>query len=233
MKLFVVSDVHSFFTEMKNALDEAGFDPQNPGHLFVGCGDYFDRGNESQQMLDYLLELPNKVLIRGNHEDLMESMLGRGLPFGHDLSNGTAKTAHDLAPNISDWQVICSVVYYKLKPLYDIMVNYFETEHYIFCHSWLPSGTDWQYASCQKWNKARWGNPFAIAKNKGNKTGKTLVHGHFHNSYYWSRKNGTSEFEEDACFDICEHDGCIGLDACTAFSHCVNVLVIEDERLNS
>ena len=28
-KLFVVSDVHSFYTIMKDALDKAGFDPNN------------------------------------------------------------------------------------------------------------------------------------------------------------------------------------------------------------
>lgn len=41
MKLFVVSDVHSYFTEMKQALDKAGFDQNNPEHLFIGCGGLF------------------------------------------------------------------------------------------------------------------------------------------------------------------------------------------------
>ena len=37
-KYFVVTDVHSFFDEMKKALDAAGFDPTNPTHYFISCG---------------------------------------------------------------------------------------------------------------------------------------------------------------------------------------------------
>ena len=76
-----------------------------------------------------------------------------------------------------------------------------------------------------------WGNPFDIAAVVGNKTGKTIVHGHWHNSTGWAAKGIGSEFEDDACFDICGHDGCIGLDACTAWTHKVNVLVVEDNMI--
>ena len=34
MKYFVISDVHGFYNEMKNALDEAGFEPNNENHIF-------------------------------------------------------------------------------------------------------------------------------------------------------------------------------------------------------
>lgn len=39
MKIFCISDVHSFFNEMIKALDEAGFDKNNSNHLLVVCGD--------------------------------------------------------------------------------------------------------------------------------------------------------------------------------------------------
>ena len=74
-------------------------------------------------------------------------------------------------------------------------------------------------------------NPFKAAKNNGNKTGKILVHGHWTNSEYWAIKENRSKYEDDAKFDIAYHDNCIGLDACTALTHKVNVLVIEDEPL--
>lgn len=32
MKIFVVSDVHGYYDIMKKALDDVGFDPQNPQH---------------------------------------------------------------------------------------------------------------------------------------------------------------------------------------------------------
>ena len=71
MILYAISDIHSAYTPMKKALDEVGFEPGNKNHLLVVCGDLFDRMDESQQVLDYMMSVPNKVLIKGNHEDLM------------------------------------------------------------------------------------------------------------------------------------------------------------------
>lgn len=119
----------------------------------------------------------------------------------------------------------------KVKPLLDIMVNYYETSHYIFVHSWLPRGKNWRYATQSKWDKNMWDNPFDIAAVAGNKTGKTIVHGHWHNSYWWSNHGVGSEFGSDTCFNICEHDGCIGLDGCIAYSDQCNVLVLQDDLL--
>ncbi|MBQ8287714.1 MAG: metallophosphoesterase [Clostridia bacterium] len=83
-KLFVVSDIHGHATLMKQALTDAGFNPQDPSHLFICCGDCFDRGSENRAVLEYIQSLPRKVLIRGNHEDLLAQVLRdeevRGLP---------------------------------------------------------------------------------------------------------------------------------------------------------
>jgi hypothetical protein len=44
----------------------------------------------------------------------------------------------------------------------------------------------------------------------------------------WYNNGEIDDF--DIC-DIIEHDGCIGLDACTAWTHKVNVLTLEDNFL--
>ena len=247
-KLFVCSDMHSFYTLFKEALDKAGFESGNDEHLLVICGDAFDRGDESQQMLDYILSVPNKVLVKGNHEYLFEEMCDRGYPMSHDWHNGTAKTIMDLAPTSKNWDGAIPIAKEKVKPYFDSLVNYFETEHYIFVHSWIPvlsksnyrkNGCDkeynpnWREAHASEWNNATWGNPFNLAQDGLNQTGKIIVHGHYHNSLGWVYKihGALSEFGEDAKFDICEHENCIGLDACTAYSGKVNILVIEDELL--
>ena len=73
MKYFVVSDIHSFFDEFKKAIDKAGFDPKDENHTLVICGDLFDRGRQPIELIRYLNhEVPRKILIRGNHEDLFE-----------------------------------------------------------------------------------------------------------------------------------------------------------------
>jgi hypothetical protein len=60
---------------------------------------------------------------------------------------------------------------------------------------------------------------------------KTVVFGHWHCSTGWAKAEGCSEFDEDAKFEPYYGDGFIAIDACTAHSGKVNVLVLEDEFL--
>ena len=234
-RIVALSDIHGFYDEMITALNEVNFNPETD--LFVSCGDAMDRGSKPRQVIEFLNRLPNKVLVRGNHEQLMQDAIKRKCFLCHDFHNGTANTAYDFCTKENAGIMNNAQILGELKddPEYqkymDLLVNYYETEHYIFVHSWIPGGEDWRYASQNKWDKAMWGNPFDIAAVVGNKTGKVLVHGHWHNSAGWAAKGIGSEFEDDACFDICEHDGCIGLDACTAWTHKVNVLVLEDNLI--
>ena len=81
MKFFVFSDCHGYFNELKSALDEAGFDPNNESHWLVGCGDYFDRGRQPQEIVEYLMSIKNKTLVKGNHESLLQEIYGRVLAY--------------------------------------------------------------------------------------------------------------------------------------------------------
>ena len=98
MKYFIVADVHGFYDEMISALREKGFDRDNPNHCFVSLGDLLDRGRQPYECLSYVLtlDLDRSILIRGNHEDLMDEMIRRGWYERHDVQNGTAVTACDL-----------------------------------------------------------------------------------------------------------------------------------------
>ena len=95
MKYFVVADVHGFYTKMNKALKAAGFDKSNPEHIFVSLGDAMDRGEQPEQVLQFMLSLPEdrRILIRGNHEDLMEDAINRRYFYDYDLTNGTQRTA--------------------------------------------------------------------------------------------------------------------------------------------
>lgn len=97
MTYFVVSDIHGFFNEFKKAIDEAGFDPKNENHTLVICGDLLDRGTQAKEVVAYMRNCPNKILIRGNHEDLFEECCDRQQFWSYDISNGTADTICQLA----------------------------------------------------------------------------------------------------------------------------------------
>ena len=77
-KLFVVSDIHGHYSIMVEALKKAGFDRNDPTHILICCGDYFDRGRENAQVLSFFERLERKILLRGNHEDMLLKLLQTG-----------------------------------------------------------------------------------------------------------------------------------------------------------
>lgn len=201
-KLFVVSDVHSYYGPMMKALNKAGFDPANEDHWLIVCGDAFDRGPDSCKMYDFLMGLERKVLVKGNHDILMQDMLARGYAGNHDRSNGTERTFWQLLNKeaVDDTKNPYRAVSELLQPFWAQEVNYFETQNYIFVHSWIPTykksmphpadkwiplttneyRETWREADDIEWEDAMWGNPFKLWCEGLNQTGKTIVFGHWH-----------------------------------------------------
>ena len=99
MKYFVISDIHSFYDEMIDALDEAGYDQNNKDHFLILCGDCLDRGTQSVEVIKFLKQLPKdrRVFIRGNHEYLFADLLDKRFPESYDFSNGTVRSFCHLA----------------------------------------------------------------------------------------------------------------------------------------
>ena len=253
-----VSDIHSYWEPFKKALDNAGFIPNYSEHLLIVLGDVFDRGPGTIQVYNFLNSLANVVLIRGNHEDLLEEMLARGYGEKHDIANGTVWTTCQLADatgiKTKSTYEVCKAAEDYVKPFLAKFVNYYESANFIFCHSWIPCKVhyygngeskpwylnnktyvylpDWREANEVEWEEARWGNPFKMAEAGLNKTGKTIVFGHFHSSWPRANYEGKPEFGEGADFSPYFGDRYISLDACTAVSNMCNVIVLEDTLLN-
>ena len=248
MKIFAVSDIHGFTSILRESLTNAGFEIGNSDHLLVICGDLFDRGKEAKELIRYLRTINNKVLVRGNHEDLMYEMLDRGYPMQHDISNGTYNTAQQLG-----WDdLIQEVDFRKVKSTFDIvtkdMVNYFETKNYIFVHGWIPVivkdtlpnyytknrdfefNPDWRTNG--DWNLSRWLNGIDMNSRGLNEPGKTIVCGHWHCSYGYHLWEGTEEFGNYAIWEPFRREGIIAIDRCTAYTKEMNVLVLEDDLLD-
>lgn len=232
MKIFAVSDVHGFTSILKRKLSDAGFERNNPNHLLVLCGDLFDRGSEAKEMLKFINEIDNKIMVKGNHEDLMQDMITREYPLYHDILNCTYDTAVQLAWNDS----LNDVDYTKLYGIFDNlcsqMVDFYETKSYVFVHGWVPitSGKrDWRNSSL--WKKARWLNGMEMQMKGKTLAGKTIVCGHWHCSWGNAIKYDVSEFDDDAIWDPYTAPGIIAIDRCTAHTKDMNIVVLEDDLL--
>lgn len=249
MKYFACADIHGFFNEWIKALDEAGFDINNPNHKCVICGDLFDRGKQPQQIINYILSHKDSFLIiRGNHEDLLEdciSQLEQGVNISHHhWLNGTLETIGQLS-NTNKFDLVSGVYNYKeikqsMKKYFELISNakdFIETNNYIFVHGWIPVIENpyqydkyWRNAKPEMWNKARWQNPIEMYKNEVYEPNKIIVCGHWHCSALWHEQNPElyEEFGEKANFRPFIIDKMIALDACTIHSKKVNVVVLED-----
>ena len=240
MKYFVSSDIHGYYDEWMSELKIKGFDINNPNHKIIICGDVLDRGKQPKQIIEFILAHKDKIIfIRGNHEDLMQEMIDRNSNTHADLTNGTAYTIVDLYPEwmISEFDLKKIAKVTGLEEMLSLTIDYYETEHYIFVHGWIPTydginlyNPDWRDASPQLWENARYRNPVMMYRHKIFEPNKTIVCGHWHCSALWHEYNPREyeEFGENANFEPFITKDMIALDACTYHTRKVNVVVIDD-----
>jgi len=252
MKYFIVADVHGFYTKMNKALKAAGFDKSNPEHIFVSLGDAMDRGEQPEKVLQFMLSIPaeRRILIRGNHEDLMEQAINRRYFYSYDLTNGTQRTAFLLTGKRVEFDALDDL---RRHPLYNEYiancVDYHETAGAIFVHGWIPHNsypkgfnTDyrrhdyvegWRDADREHWEAARWENGMESWADGVREPGKTIFCGHWHTS--WAREvidhTCTHKTRDPADFAPWVREGIVALDGCIAWSGVFNCYVWEDEPL--
>lgn len=238
MKYFITSDVHGHYTELKNKLDKQDFNEQLD--TLVVCGDLLDRGKENVKCIQYVNSLPNKVLIKGNHEYNLEKCL-REYNFSYaDKHNGTLDTILEIAKYVSGKKYLNAYYreiylyanqYLELSQYLNSLRDYFEFtgidgNNYVCCHGWLPQ--DYKDENCKDFEYYSWLNGMEQWHNGNTFKDKTIVCGHWHCSYGNSKFHHIgSEFGAGACFEPFKDKGIIALDACTVLTKKVNVIVLE------
>ncbi|MBO5328776.1 MAG: metallophosphoesterase [Clostridia bacterium] len=189
MRYYTVSDPHGHFSLMKKALKESGYFSDDSQKKLIICGDLFDRGGEAIEMQNFIVDLLSRnevILIRGNHELLIEK-LAEDLPFytagdyrfNHHFLNGTFSTAFQLTGFKEDGLEVYPkrlALALKNTPLFKKIlpacVNYFETDKFVFVHGYIPCFAkksplgyygykylpDWRNALQKDWDDAVWYN---------------------------------------------------------------------------
>ena len=234
-KLFVVTDIHGHYTLLKSALDAAGFDPHCEDQLLICCGDYFDRGSENLEVLKFFERLQNKVLLRGNHEDLLLKLMETGHILPNHITNGTLQTVEAFFGKYAIDPMTATIDFSGKSRMADRVcefieetVDYFETEHYLFLHGWYPDGCESEaerkQASSEQWAKARWKKWIEHYTGTAPIPDKTIVCGHVPTQHAWKVDPNRST----DCPDTFYGNGIIALDAGTCDSGQINVLVLTE-----
>jgi len=259
-KYFVVADVHGFYDEMITALNNVGYDRNNPDHIFVSLGDAFDRGNQANEVLDFLTQTPEdrRIFILGNHELLMDEALHRRSFLYHDMTNGTKSTAYQIGEAFYDEDACINMLNdWRWKEYFNSCVFYAEVGDNIFVHGWIPCdihpgyygeryiyNPGWKDAPISEWKEATWRNGMEAWNNGVKIPGKTIWCGHWHTSWghQMLHRDGVqflskaSDWEKELYgnyekFTPFEDDGICAMDACTVYSHIVNCKIIEVNSL--
>ena len=246
IKYFCCSDIHSFYAEWLLALNKLNFNIEDSEHHIIICGDLFDRGPDTVKCYDFVKHLAeqNRLhYVRGNHEDLLEDLImsiyRNSATESYHLHNGTLDTLAQLMSCHSS-----EVTYYHpqfknictdlLMFINQNCVDYFELGDTVFVHGYVPSvEPSWRDGD---WVNARWVNGIDAWRTYGTPENKKVVCGHWHCSYAWSHvEHKYKEFPQPTHEDFNHSfkpyikDTFIALDACTAYSHKVNVLIFDED----
>jgi len=247
-KYFVFSDVHGCMAELSTALANAKFDINNPDHMLLGLGDYFDRGAESKEVYEFLNSL-KKVnrgfYLMGNHDEFLWAYLNESSDGLFDFENNgmweTVKSFTDIQSGKEKAYVLGEIIrdiinkQYGLKRWLNELPRVFILDNYVFTHAGLKYDptTDCWFADV--WAKS---NSF-VKKFVNKRSDKIYVFGHWHafrltGQFYNNHKSDVWTNEElDALtpedFKTFTYKNFIGLDGCTNYSGVVNILVIESD----
>lgn len=258
-KYFAISDPHSYYPQAKSAVIKEGFDPNNPEHVLLICGDAFDRGDFSVELFNWMKQLKEQdrlVYIRGNHEDLLEDCVfdirkRRGIGR-HHISNGTVNTIadflgcsqYDILSTTFEWNLFDEKMDELLNFINETSVDYFQLGNTVFVHGWVPTTAaedktmivheNWRDGD---WREARWENGmemFHFELVPSDVT--TIVCGHWHTSFAWHEyEDVCPEWGNLAIFDSYIKyneklkSRIVALDACTAYSKKVNCVVFDED----
>ncbi len=256
MKYYVVADVHGFFDELTVVLREAGFFEEKAERKLIICGDIFDRGDQPEEMQNFIVDLIEKgevILIRGNHEDLMVELVDNidywmknTVLFTHHYSNGTIDTLLKLTDTTLEEALLfpqkCANKM-RQTPFFKVilpkMQDYFETENYIFVHGWIPCsvvgshGADQkEYEYSENWRQAdqiEWEGARWINGMAAANNGVTENGKTIVCGHYrCSYGHKVLEGKEEVDHSPYVAEGIIAIDATTVRSHKINCIVIED-----
>lgn len=208
------------------------------------------------EFVSKLIDEDRIICIKGNHEYLFDEIYFNKFFQDRDYHNKTVNTYIELASaeKNTDQVKAESIIENGFKnPLYQKykahLIPYYETEKFVFVHGYIPcSNGVFNYTYDPSWRKkddeafrlASWLNPYEVWLNGVRVEGKTIVCGHWSTAYGHAKIHGRgidySDYYKYGGFinhikpvdGIFKDEGIIGLDATTAVSHKVNVLVLSN-----
>ncbi|KPJ78511.1 MAG: metallophosphatase [Deltaproteobacteria bacterium SG8_13] len=170
--IYAIGDIHGRYDKLCALMDKIDIDLDS--EMLVFLGDYIDRGPQSFEVVDYLIDLrkrhPNTVFLKGNHEEMFEKYIS-----GEDrltyLFNGGQQTLDSYMSRSRETDE--PLIPAQHLAFFKSLMMYYETENYIFVHAGLQKNVP---LAKQKSEDLLWIRKKFI--ESGHDFGKPVVFGH-------------------------------------------------------
>ncbi|MCX6222178.1 MAG: metallophosphoesterase family protein [Bacteroidia bacterium] len=130
-RLFAIGDIHGCFNSFKKLIEEKI--QITKSDKVVLLGDYIDRGSQSKEVIDYIIELQNNgfdiVPLLGNHEAMLLDAFDKDERLSLWIQNGGSETLRSFG--ISSLKNLAP----RYLEFFNKLPYYFEFEDYLFVHA--------------------------------------------------------------------------------------------------
>ncbi|RSL33891.1 serine/threonine protein phosphatase [Salibacterium salarium] len=223
-----ISDIHGQCEAFTSLLTKLDYDPAED--ILYLLGDYIDRGPQSYDVIDYLLELKDKAgpritFLKGNHEAMMLHAFQNEEDSDVSLwmQNGGKEALRSYVGDdliSSPFDEIQHVIRRDYPDHLDFIQNlqlYEETKDHILVHAGIdPSLDNWKEASAETFVWMR--SPFLETNHS---TGKTVIFGH--TPTLTLHQDSSVWFQSDK----------IGIDGGAGFQKQLNALIYENAEYST
>ena len=196
--IFAIGDLHGGYDLMLKTIDAIHTYAKNlhdvKDYQILCLGDYYDRGPKSAEIIEWLINHPNIICLRGNHEQFLLNCLDENLDPLSDsakeydmnfwMTNGGIQTLESYGYDFGPGEWLDVIPYYHRKWIANLP-TFYETEHHYFVHAGIHPyrALDDQRDKERLWIRQQFladENPFP----------KHIVHGHTPRDHdkWWSER---------------------------------------------
>ncbi len=144
--VFAIGDIHGCMDKLCSLIDKIDIDFDHDTLVFLG--DYIDRGSDSFEVVEYLIDLkkqyPKIVFLKGNHEDMLEKYINGPDKYTYLLNGGQQTLESYMKKSSPDMPVIPR----KHLEFFESLVLFYETDNYIFVHAGLRENIPLNMQEC-------------------------------------------------------------------------------------
>lgn len=139
MRRFLITDIHGRYEALEECLESVNFDNYKD-QLFVN-GDLYDYGNGVCEIIDRLIKVKNKIMMRGNHDMVFRHWLKTGVHLYNWSHCGIGNIQSYSKLIGKEFDLMENMIQLSDIPVYheiflDSMVDYHLTsDGLLFCHA--------------------------------------------------------------------------------------------------